>query len=143
MASPLKKVKMSWHKIRIMSGIYLLLPAAFFLAGLLPLVLWNRHKKVNYNIYLLGWMAWFCAVSVKTVISTFEILYWPSLFSDDLLLVLNATALESIEVISAFLFLAYHHSIQIDAGRWWICLSAPGSKPGVRIFRSSGPFFWH
>ncbi|NAS89027.1 hypothetical protein C4E24_04745 [ANME-1 cluster archaeon AG-394-G21] len=44
---------------------YLMLPIAFFIAGLLPILLWNRRAKVNFNMYLLGWLSWFCSVSVK------------------------------------------------------------------------------
>jgi hypothetical protein len=92
--------------MHIMSGIYLLLPAALLLAGILPLLYWNRRVKVNLIVYILGWLAWFSAVSVKNVIATIEFIYFPNLFTSDILLVTNSTALETIEVISAFLFLA-------------------------------------
>jgi len=107
-----------------MAGIYLLLPAALLLAGVLPLLYWNGRVKVNLIIYILGWLSWFSAVSVKNVIATIEIIYFPDLFTNGIYLVINSTALETIEVISAFLFLAYLPALR-DV-RDWVSIVAFG-----------------
>lgn len=100
-----------------MSGTYLLLPLAFILTGLLPNLLWNRRAEVDFSVYLLGWLAWFCSVSVKYLISSAQLLLWPAFFTDPAVLVINNTVLETIEVISAYMFLKYHPALK-DVRDW-------------------------
>ena len=100
-----------------MSGTSLLLPLALFLTGLIPMLLWNKRAKVHFNVYLLGWLAWFCSVAVKYVIANTQHLIWPAFFTDPTVLIINNTALETIEVISAFLFLKYHPALR-DVRDW-------------------------
>ncbi len=64
-----------------MQVIYLMLPAAYFIAGILPILFWNRRTRVSSNIYLLGWLSWFCAVSVKFFIATIQNLNWPIFYT--------------------------------------------------------------
>jgi len=94
-----------------------MLPIAFFIAGLLPILLWNRRAKVNFNIYLLGWLSWFCSVSVKIFIATIQGLNWPVFFTNPSLMIINSTILETIEVLSAFFFLKYHPALK-DVRNW-------------------------
>ena len=91
---------------------YLILPIAFFIAGILPILFWNRRTKVNFNLYLLGWLSWFCAVSVKFFIATVQVLNWPIFYTNVSLMVINVTILETTEVLSAFFFLKYHPTLK-------------------------------
>ncbi|MDD3699732.1 MAG: YhfC family glutamic-type intramembrane protease, partial [Atribacterota bacterium] len=100
-----------------MQVIYLMLPAAYFIAGILPILFWNRRTRVSSNIYLLGWLSWFCAVSVKFFIATIQNLNWPIFYTNIPLMVINTTILEAIEVLSAFLFLKYHPALK-EARDW-------------------------
>jgi hypothetical protein len=71
-----------------------MVPIAFFIAGLLPILFWNRHTKVNFNVYLLGWLSWFCAVSVKLFVAIIQNLNWPAFYTNTSLIVINVTILE-------------------------------------------------
>jgi hypothetical protein len=106
-----------------MPGMYLLIPIAYFLAGLLPLLFWNRRAKVDLNVYLLGWLSWFCAVSVKALLALFLYVNYPVL-QTGIFQVINSTLLETTEVISAFLFLKYHPALR--DGRDWKSMVAFG-----------------
>jgi hypothetical protein len=109
--------------ILIMPGMYLLIPIAYFLAGLLPILFWNRRAKVDLNVYLLGWLSWFCAVSVKALIALFLYVNWPVL-QTGAFKVINDALIETTEVISAFLFLKYHPALR--DGRDWKSMVAFG-----------------
>ena len=91
---------------------YLIYPIAFFIAGIVPILFWNRRTKVNFNIYLLGWLSWFCAVSVKFFIATVQVLNWPIFYTNASLMVINSTILETLEVLSVFFFLKYHPALR-------------------------------
>jgi hypothetical protein len=93
--------------------LYFLSPIGFILVGLIPILLWKKHgRTIGWHIYGLGWLAWFCAVSVKFILSIVLVNLWPFLFSNTTANVVTVTLLETTEVISAYLFLRYHPSLK-------------------------------
>lgn len=88
-------------------------PVAFVLVGLIPVLLWTRHARaIGWYVYALGWLSWFCAVSVKFVLGAFLGNWLPLLFLNAATGMVTATLLETTEVVSAHLFLRCHPALK-------------------------------
>jgi len=83
--------------------------AFYFLGALIPLLIASRMVKLDKNLLLMGWLSWVAGVAVKILLASIIALNFPLLYVPDTAqYVILLTLLETIEVISALLFLRYH-----------------------------------